>query len=156
MQYPDPILERFLSESDRSRAVAELANRGALALPTLEALFDGSAVNRHGVPYRKLGSPLDCGLVTAAHLGPIARPLERLLRAELRSGHVYAAPALGALGLLDEDSIVELSGVLSGDLLLSSEAAAALVKCGNREHPAVKAAAKSKMAEQLLQVSTDA
>lgn len=141
MQITDPIFERFLQPGDRGPATADLAGRGASALPILQSLFDGTAVNRYGVAYRRLGPPLDCALVVAGQLGPLARPLEPFLRAELRSGHPYAAQTLGALCVLDEDSVVALAEAIGGtDIMMAMEAAASLVRCGALEHPAVKAA----------------
>lgn len=70
------IFERFLIPSERTKATAELASQKEAALLVLTSLFDGSAKNQHGIPYRELGTPLDCGLVAAGRLGPIAKPLE--------------------------------------------------------------------------------
>ena len=38
-------------------------------MPLLRAILDGSAVNGNGVPYRRLGLPVDCALVTVRMLG---------------------------------------------------------------------------------------
>jgi hypothetical protein len=142
--HPDsPLFERFLQPADRAAATVELADRGVLALPVLVSLFDGTAVNRHGIPYRKLGMPLLCGLVAASRLGPVAHPLEPFLVAELRAGHTYAAEALGALGVLEEDSIVALADALCGEVLVAFEAAEALRRSSVIDHPAVKAMASS-------------
>lgn len=147
----DPVLECFLLPGERAEATAELAERGAAALPVLVALFDGSARNSHGVPYRDLGMPLSCGLVVARRLGAIAQPLEPFICAELRAGHHYAAAALGALGSLSEDSIIALADVLRDNALMAYESALALSLCGATGHPAVmEAVAVSSIAAKTL------
>lgn len=141
MHSDDPLFERFLHPADRATATVELAGLGPLALPILEALFSGTAANRYGIPYRQLGGPLDCGLVAASRLGPLAQPLEPFLAAELRAGHPYASRALGALGKLQEASVVALADALCGAVLIAAEAADALLRCNAIDHPAVKSAA---------------
>lgn len=139
----DSIFERFLSPAARAEAVSELASQGSQAVPALASLFDGSARNSFGIPYRQLGMPLDCGLLAARSLGTLARPLEPFLRDELRAGHPYAAAALGALGTLSDESIGVLAEALRSDPATALEAAAALSRCGATGHAAVKAAAAS-------------
>ena len=140
MQTVDPIFERFLQPESCAAATVELADRGELAVPVLEALFNGTAKNRYGIPYRQLGVPLDCALVAAGRLGSLARPLEPFLRAELRGSHPYAAQALGSLGALEEDTVVALAEALCGDILIAAEAAAALVRSKASDSPVVKLA----------------
>ena len=142
MPADDPLMERFLNPGDRAAATVELASRGEQAMPILQGLFDGTTVNRYGVPYRRLGTPLDCGLVAAARLGPLARPLEPFLRAALREGHAYAADALGALETLEDESIAALADALSVAWTADS-AAAALARCKASEHPSLRAAIDS-------------
>jgi hypothetical protein len=137
-QVVDPVFERFLVPSDRAQATHELAARGALAVPLLQALFSGQATNQNGVAYPQLGMPLDCGLVAASHLGQLARPLEPYLREELIKGHPYAAQALGSLGTLENESILGLAAALQGNVLLAFEAANALARCHALAHPAVR------------------
>ncbi|SNR68548.1 hypothetical protein SAMN05192560_0473 [Methylobacillus rhizosphaerae] len=147
----DPVLERFLLPAQRAEATAELAARGAAALPVLTALFDGSARNSYGMPYRDLGMPLLCGLVAARRLGTIAQPLEPFICAALRARHHYAAEALGALGSLSEDSIIALANALQDNALLAYESALALSLCGATGHPAVmEAGAVSSIAAKAL------
>jgi hypothetical protein len=136
---PDALFERFLSPAERTLATAELASLGARAIPILELLFSGEAKNAAGVSYRLLGSPLDCALVAAGRLGPLAKPLEPYIREALDSGHIYAVEALRFLGALEEKTIEVLVEKLVGsDSLLSGESAATLVRCGAVNHPAVR------------------
>ena len=138
------VFERLTSALARGNATEEIAARGEAALPMLRALFDGSATNAHGIAYRNLGPPLDCAIVAAGRLGSLARPLEPFLRDELRRGHRYAPDALGALGTLAEESVTALAQALdSDDFELGVEAAAALIRCGLRDHPLVQAALAS-------------
>jgi hypothetical protein len=149
---PDPFYERSLVPGERALAVSELTDRGLDALPVLEALFNGEARNQWGVPYERLGVPVDCGLIVAARLGPLAKPLEDHLRTRLQQGHVYAAAALGALGKLGNTSTIALAAALQQPAVASAEAAHALLCCGADEHPAVKAiVAKSPQAAQAIE-----
>ena len=146
------IFEQFLDAAQRAIATQDLAAQGEGAVPVLTALFDGTAKNRFGIPYRQLGIPLDCALVAAARLGPIAIPLEPHLRAEVLSGHPYASSALAALGVLQDGSVAVLASQLDADHLLAAEAASALVRTGNTLHVAVKAATtRSTRAEAAIQ-----
>jgi hypothetical protein len=148
----DPFFERSLAPGERAVAVSELAGRGSDALPVLAALFNGEARNQWGVSYDRLGAPMDCGLVVAARLGHLAKPLEHHLRAHLHQGHIYAAAALGALGSLDNSSINALAAALEQSVLIATEAAQALVRCGAEEHTAVKeAVARSPQAAQAIE-----
>jgi hypothetical protein len=131
-------------------AEQELIALGPDAIPVLASVLTGEAANAFGVPYRELGLPLRCALEVAIRLGPIARPLESLLRAELHRGNFAAAVALGTLGSVDESSIEELAAHLdfatnkqNGFLRvpdLTCESAVALFKLGHEVHPAVTAA----------------
>lgn len=143
--------ERFLNPAERAAATVELASLGAEAIPILESLFLGEAKNAFGVPYRLLGTPLDCALVATGRLGPLAKPVEPHLREALKSGHIYAAEALRFLGALDEKTIEALAEKLVGDVLLAAESAAALVCCGAVNHPAVEnvVQASSEAAQQM-------
>lgn len=129
----DPFFERSLVPGERAMAVSVLADRGLDALPILEALFNGEARNRWGVPYKQLGAPVDCGLIVAARLGHLSKPIEDHLRAALQRGHIYAAAALGALGRLDNTSVSALADTLEQSVLPAAEAAQALVRCGAEE-----------------------
>ena len=135
------VFEQCLSPSTRIDAEKQLIAMGAEAVPILTSLLTGEARNVFGVPYRSLGMPLRCALEVAIRLGPIAKPLEAQLRAELKRGDVSAAVALGSLIQLNEASIVELAAML-GDANwdLSMESAMALLRCGAVQHPAVVAA----------------
>lgn len=90
--------EAFLIPSKRGWATNELASYGERAVPLLRAILDGSAVNQYGVPYRRLGMPVDCALVTVKMLGPTAGSLRELVQAEVGASHPYAEAALRALG----------------------------------------------------------
>ncbi len=94
------IFERFLQPSERAAATIELVTQGAAALPILQSLLSGEATNSWGVPYRKLGVPVDCALVAIQRLGPIALPLEAYVKHEIENGHSYAADALTAIHAL--------------------------------------------------------
>lgn len=148
---PKDIFESFLQPGERGYATHKLANLGIDAIPILELLFSGEAKNRWGVSYSKLGTPLDCGLVTVQLLGAIAKPLEPFIRAYLQSGYLYAAPALGAIGQIDEASIIELADCLEKETNFATEAAYALCCCGVEEHEAVTKVVKSSpSASQIL------
>lgn len=131
-------------------AELELINMGLEAVPILSSVLSGEMTNEQGIPYRQLGLPLTCTLEVAIRLGPIARPLESLLRSELRCGRPRGATALGSLGAVDEESIIELATHLDWELNrqrgfvnftdLSAESAAALVRLGASEHPSVREA----------------
>jgi hypothetical protein len=132
------IFEQFLSPSTMIEAEQQLLAMGDQALPMLESLLTGEAKNRFGVPYRTLGLPLRCTLEVISRLGPVAKPLERYLRDELKNGEPVAAMALGSLGQLEEASVVELAAVLQAkNWDLSLESATALVRCGATQHSAV-------------------
>ena len=133
----DALFDRFTNPSERALATAELASLGVGAIQILQRLFSGEARNSFGVPYRQLGMPMDCGLVAAGRLGPVAKPLEHYLREALTAGHVYAAEALGKLGFLDELSIEALADTLAVNDGISFESAHALVRSGHTKHPAV-------------------
>jgi hypothetical protein len=144
------ILDRFTSTATMIAAEQELLALGSAAVPILESVLTGDATNEFGVPYRKLGLPLRCVLEVAVRLGPVARPLETLLRSELHGGQFVAAQALGALGSVGNRSIEELAAhldwkanELSGfpsAIDLASECAVALIRLDRAEHPAVLAA----------------
>lgn len=89
--------EAFLTLGTRAKATHELASYREAAMPLLRAILDGTAVNENGVPYRRLGVPIDCALVTIRMLGKIAFPLQGLVQAEVKRGHPYARAALTAL-----------------------------------------------------------
>jgi hypothetical protein len=132
----------------------QLLSGGADSLPALESLLTGEAKNRFGVPYVQLGLPLQCALEVAGRLGPVAKPLEPLLREQLRHGHHTAAMALRSLGSLERDSIFQLAASLEGDLLLATESAMALLASGETEHPAVlEVVARSKSAARMLELA---
>jgi len=126
-----------------------LIRKGKDALPELVAFFSGEARNEFGAPYRSLGKPMRCVLEAVRRMGPIAKPLEPYLRAELQLGDFVAAMALGSLGSLDEQSIIALAACLAEKGVdLSYESAAALILCGQDDHHAVTAArARSSRAE---------
>jgi len=89
----------FLTPASRGWATHELASRREAAIPLLRAIFAGDARNEHGVPYRNLGMPLGCALVTAGLLGSVAQSLEDFVRSELEGvWAVYAKDALARLG----------------------------------------------------------
>jgi hypothetical protein len=132
------IFDQFLSPSTMMEAEQQLLALGDKALPMLESLLTGDAKNRFGVPYRTFGLPLRCTLEVARRLGPVAKPLERYLRDELKQGDHVAAMALGSLGQLEEASVVELAAQLKEKSCdLSLESALALVRCGATQHSAV-------------------
>ncbi len=91
-------LTAFQTPSDRAKATYDLAAFKAAALPLLCRILDGTSKNEWGVAHRKIGIVVDCALVTVRNLGPIAKSLEDLVRAEAATGHPYAAEALAAIG----------------------------------------------------------
>jgi hypothetical protein len=149
MDFPE--FDLFLRPDSASHINGEqrLIRKGKDALPELVAFFAGEARNEFDVPYRSLGMPMRCVLETVRRLGPIAKPLESYLRAELQLDNFVAAMALGSLESLDEQSIVALAACLDKtNVDLSSESAAALIFCGQDNHPDVTAArARSSRAE---------
>jgi hypothetical protein len=136
-----PLLEEFLNPGSRSKATHDLASLGAEALPQLTALLNGEAKNSFGVPYNKLGQPVYCGLVSIFLLGPVARPLERLVAATLTAGFgIYAILALRGMGALKEASIIALAEYLDPSAGEESlEAAIALARAGALNHASVLA-----------------
>jgi hypothetical protein len=133
------IFERCMSPAQRSHLVVDLVSRQQEAIPLLEALFSGRAKNSNGVPYCRLGMPIDCGLVAAQRLGSMATSLEVYLRHHLSMNHPYAAPALGALGSLTAESVALLTAKLADENPeIAVECAYALKKCG--EDQAINAA----------------
>ena len=147
---PATLLDRFTSPATMMDAEQELLSLGEGAVPILASVLTGQAKNEFGVSYRTLGLPLRCALEVACRLGVVASPLESLLRAELRDGNFVAAMALGGLGSVDDSTIEELAAHL--DYVtnrkggfdrapdLTCEAAVALIKLGQENHPAVTTA----------------
>ncbi|MES2018038.1 MAG: hypothetical protein V4484_16240 [Pseudomonadota bacterium] len=111
-------LKAFQNPMDRARATHELAQFGELALPLLQAILNGSARNEFGVPYRNLGMPIDCALVTIQLLGFLAAHLEALVRVELANGHPYAESALAAIVAQPGSRLDSLHAARSGSQLL--------------------------------------
>jgi len=116
----------------------ELIGMRREAVPILRMLLTGEAQNSFGVPYRDLGLPLRYALETALRLGAEAKPLEQLLRIELKNGHAMAASALGALGSLDPETVIELVNSIEKDWEVAFEAAGALIRCGENGHALVR------------------
>jgi hypothetical protein len=81
------LLERLCNSATMIDAEQSLLRQQADAIPLLASVLSGDAKNSYGVPYRSLGLPLRCALEVAIRLGPAARPLESLLREELRQGN---------------------------------------------------------------------
>jgi hypothetical protein len=92
------LIEAFLNPAERALATHELAAYGANSVPVLRSVFDGSAKNKFGVSYCKLGMPIDCALVVVSLLGQTAAPLKEFVQQQLAAGHPYAENALLALG----------------------------------------------------------
>lgn len=132
-----PIFERFMHPATTTDAEQDLLAQGTGAVATLATLFSGEAKNQWGIPYRQFGPPLRCALDLARRMGPLAKPLEPFLRAELDDGSVAAAMALGALGTLDNASVQSLARRLRDGADMASESAIALIKCGMQTHPLV-------------------
>jgi hypothetical protein len=148
----DTIFELFLNPATMIEAERQLLSLGVDSLPALESLLKGEAKNSFGVPYLQLGLPLKCALEVACRLGPVAKPLELHLREQLRRGNPTAAMALGSLGTLEQDSIIQLAVSLEGDVFLAMESATALLACGEASHPTVlEVAARSKAAASVLE-----
>jgi len=145
------LFEQFTSPATMIAAEQELLANPEGAVCILESLFSGQAKNQFGVPYRELGLPLRCALEVVCRLGPIAKPLEGYLASELRDGNFVAAMALGSLGNVAESSVAALVASLAGNGDLSYESAAALIRCGQAEHPlVVEVASTSKNAANVL------
>ena len=150
MEFPE--FELFLRPDSASFLEGEqrLIRKGEGAIADLKAFFSAEARNEFDVPYCRLGKAMRCALETVCRLGPIAKALEPYLRAELALGNFVAATALGSLGSLDEESIIMLAACLGEkNADLSSESAAALIKCKQGDHPSVTASrANSDRAEK--------
>lgn len=135
------LYERLKDRRSMMDAEQELLEMGPDAVPLLEAIFSGEARNQFGVPYRRLGLPLECALETACRMGPTAKPLEKRIREELKQG-VYraAAMALRKLAPLEDESVVALANAMGndGNLDLSFEAALILMQLGHSTHAAVQ------------------
>jgi hypothetical protein len=123
--------ERFLSSSERFSATHDLASSGDQAIPILESLFNGSATNKYGVSYSKIGA-MDCGFITIKLLGSIAKPLESYVKKGIEGDYAYAIDAAGFLRELQEDTVLALAEALLRNP--SSEAAVSLVRCGQAEN----------------------
>ena len=104
----------------------ELESLGSGAIPLLEAIFNGEAKNKFGVPYRDLGQPLSRALIVARHIGAASKSLEKYLIIELKNKHPEAPAAIGALGSISNDGVKALINSLGDDILYSVEVAAAL------------------------------
>lgn len=145
----DTIFERLYSRDTMMDAEDELLALREQAAPRLEQLFDGTSRNEWGVPYRNL--VLGVAIEVAIKLGPLAKPLENYIAAEVRN-YNSAIQALGALGSLAPTSVEVLAEVLSGEnALTSTEAAIALVKCdGDFSEPVGRAVAMSETAMKHL------
>ncbi len=127
---------RFLSPADRANATHDLAARPADAVPILQALVDGSAVNHYGICYSRLGID-DCVLVTIQMLGAVADSLAPYVRSKLAGRHPYAAAALGALSSSEENIDSLVAALSCGHAELEYHAATALQDLGALEHQKV-------------------
>lgn len=139
------IFERFTSPATMIDAEQELLALGAGAVPILERFFSGEAKDDAGMPWRVRDLPLRCAIEVASRLGPVAKPLEPWLRAEVTPDSYWAASALGRLQTLEEASVAVLASALTmaHNHYMRAEAAAALIRCGQGDHPLVKAALAS-------------
>jgi len=122
--------ERFLSPAERVAATHELAVLGEQAIPILESLFDGSAKNVFGIPYRKIGA-LGCGFVTVGILSPLANALEGYVREGIEQDDSYAIEAVGALSEIGQETAFSLARALMRHP--ASEASASLIRRGYSE-----------------------
>jgi len=131
------IFERFMNPATLMDAEQDLLGQGANAVALLAAFFNGEARNEWGFPYRQFGLPVRCAIEVACRMGPLAKPLEAFLRAELDDGLVVAATALGGLGSLEDASVQSLARRLRDGADMGCESAIALIKCGMQTHPLV-------------------
>lgn len=147
-----PLFERFCHSATMIDAELELAAMGATAVRELESFFTGEAKNNDGIPYRKLGLPMDCAIHVAARLGPVAKPLESHLADALRTGNPYAAMALRQLGSLSPTTSQVLAGSLGSDSFdLGLESAVALLDSGHLGNPNVEeVVARSERAQRVV------
>ena len=121
-----------------------LAGLGKEALPVLESFFSGKACNRWGVAYRAFsGHAMRCVFATIFLLGPVAKPLEPWIRAELKNRDPMCADALAALEVLEPESIEALAFCVRQPDDMAWQAASALIKCGYGAHPAFQDAVAS-------------
>lgn len=125
------------------QAEQELIDLGVDAVAILATLFNGQACNESGIPYRRLGLPLQCAIEVARRLGVVAKPLEPYLLMELKNENLAAALALGSLGTLTIQSVEALSQFLDGNNDLSFDSARALIGCGEIYSMPVQQAIKS-------------
>lgn len=96
-EHRQQFLTAFQTPAERAKATHALAARGAAALSLLRSILDGTSKNEWGVAHRNIGIVVDCALMTIGFLGPIAKPLEELVRSEAEAGHLYAEQALAAI-----------------------------------------------------------
>ncbi|MFO0619236.1 MAG: hypothetical protein U0414_41995 [Polyangiaceae bacterium] len=139
------LLDQFLQPAQRAEAANRLVELGALAVPAIASVLDGSARNPFGVALRAASEEVArCALVSARRLGRVAAPLEPLLRAELSSEfaglRAEAAAALGHLESISDETAAELAALLNSSPEVASEAAVALVRLELLDHAAVRAA----------------
>lgn len=132
-----PIFERFMNPLTMMDAEQDLLGQGPGAVAALAAFFNGEARNEWGIPYRQFGLPVRGALEVACRLGPLAKPLEAFLRAELDDGRLVAATALGGLGMLEDASVQSLARRLRDGPDMACESAIALIRCGMQTHPLV-------------------
>lgn len=119
-------------------AEEELARMGDGAIPVLLTFFAGSARNSAGVPYRAVSArAMRCAFATVCRLGAAAKPLEGILRAELKDGDLMCADALFALGSLEEKTIDVLAACLRDPASdVAWQATHGFIRCGFKDHPA--------------------
>ena len=109
-KYWSQYYERLVTAND-AYVTNELAKLEKDTLPILEALFDGSAKNRWGHPYRNIGA-LGSAYVTVKLLGVKAKPLEKYLRDGVDNNYQYAIEALLYIGSLEDQTAIALSKAL--------------------------------------------
>jgi hypothetical protein len=139
----NPIFESWQSSKEMMDAEMELIAMGDGAVPLLRDFFTGTAKNAQGVAYRNMPLPLRCALEVCCRLGPLARPLEGYLIAELEAGHWVAASALESLGEVSEEAIKALAANIdpkagpNSSIDLAFQSAQALARLGATQHPSV-------------------
>lgn len=122
--------ERFLSPVERITATHDLAALGEHAIPVLESLFDGTAKNEFGIPYRKIGA-LSFGFIVVGILGPLANSLEVYIREGIEEDDFYAIESAGALSEIEQETAYALARALIRNP--ASEASASLIRRGYSE-----------------------
>ncbi len=135
------LIAGFADPGTRGFATHEMCVRGEKALLAIRGILDGSSVDSHGNPYPETSEVFRCALVSARLMGTRARCLEALLRELVgRVMGICAAEAIQALVQIewrDQETLLVLVEALEREADIAAEAANAIARSGNCDHPLV-------------------